>query len=136
MNSGDIQEKRDFIYKEAYFILENEELFKTGTFALIKKIKNEMEINKIKLKETHYVIKKKKINDDDIEELSKKIIKEPLNLNNLMNFNIKKSNINSHILKKKSKELKFINQTSRNSFDYKIMTHKMNQINNKKKLVN
>ena len=133
MNSGDIQEKRDFIYKEAYFILENEELFKTGTFALIKKIKNEMEINKIKLKETHYVIKKKKINDDDIEELSKKIIKEPLNLNNLMNFNIKKSNINSHILKKKSKELKFINQTSRNSFDYKIMTHKMNQINNKKK---
>ena len=134
MNSGDIQEKRDFIYKEAYFILENEELFKTGTFALIKKKKNEMEINKIKLKETHYVIKKKKINDDDIEELSKKIIKEPLNLNNLMNFNIKKSNINSHILKKKSKELKFINQTSRNSFDYKIMTHKMNQINNKKKI--
>ena len=68
MNSGDIQKKRDFIYKEAYFILENEELFKTGTFALIKKIKNEMEINKIKLKETHYVIKKKKINDDDIKE--------------------------------------------------------------------
>ena len=104
MNSGDIQEKRDFIYKEAYFILENEELFKTGTFALIKKIKNEMEINKIKLKETHYVIKKKKINDDDIEELSKKIIKEPLNLNNLMNFNIKKSNINSHVLKKKNQK--------------------------------
>ena len=132
MNSGDIQEKRDLIYKEAVFIMENEELFKTGTFSLIKKIKNQIEINKIKLKDTQYVIKKKKINDDDIEELAKKIIKEPLNLTNLMKFNIKKSNIKSQILKEKSKDLKTMNQTSRNSFDYKIMTQKINQINKRK----
>ena len=132
MNSGDIEEKRDLIYKEADFIMENEELFKTGTFSLIKKIKNQIEINKIKLKETKYVIKKKKINDDDIEDLAKKIIKEPLNLTNLMNFNITKSSINSHILKEKSKESKSINQTSRNSFDYKIMTLKINKINKRK----
>ena len=132
MNSGDIQEKRDLIYKEAVFIMENEELFKTGTFSLIKKIKNQIEINKIKLKDTQYVIKKKKINDDDIEELAKKIIKEPLNLTNLMKFNIKKSNIKSQILKEKSKNLKTMNQTSRNSFDYKIMTQKINQINKRK----
>jgi hypothetical protein len=132
MNSGDIEEKRDLIYKEADFIMENEELFKTGTFSLIKKIKNQIEINKIKLKDTQYVIKKKKINDDDIEELAKKIIKEPLNLTNLMKFNIKKSNIKSQILKEKSKNLKTMNQTSRNSFDYKIMTQKINQINKRK----
>ncbi len=132
MNSGDIQEKRDLIYKEAVFIMENEELFKTGTFSLIKKIKNQIEINKIKLKDTQYVIKKKKINDDNIEELAKKIIKEPLNLTNLMKFNIKKSNIKSQILKEKSKDLKTMNQTSRNSFDYKIMTQKINQINKRK----
>ena len=132
MNSGDIEEKRDLIYKEADFIMENEELFKTGTFSLIKKIKNQIEINKIKLKETKYVIKKKKINDDDIEDLAKKIIKEPLNLTNLMNFNITKSSINSHILKEKSKESKSKNQTSRNSFDYKIMTLKINKINKRK----
>ena len=132
MNSGDIEEKRDLIYKEADFIMENEELFKTGTFSLIKKIKNQIEINKIKLKETKYVIKKKKINDDDIEDLAKKIIKEPLNLTNLMNFNITKSSINSHILKEKSKESKSKNQTSINSFDYKIITLKINKINKRK----
>ena len=132
MNSGDIEEKRDLIYKEADFIMENEELFKTGTFSLIKKTKKQIEINKVKLKETQYVIKKKKINDDDIEDLTKKIIKEPLNLTNLMNFNITKSSINSHIFKEKSKESKSINQTSRNSFDYKIMTQKINKINKRK----
>ena len=66
MNSGDIQEKRDLIYKEAVFIMENEELFKTGTFSLIKKIKNQIEINKIKLKDTQYVIKKKTTDIDNI----------------------------------------------------------------------
>ena len=78
------------------------------------------------------MIKKKKINDDDIEDLAKKIIKEPLNLTNLMNFNITKSSINSHILKEKSKESKSINQTSRNSFDYKMVTLKINKINKRK----
>ena len=39
-NSDEIEKKRDFLFKEADFIMENEELFKTGTFSLTKKLKN------------------------------------------------------------------------------------------------
>jgi hypothetical protein len=35
----DLEEKRDFIFQKADFIIENEDLFKTGTYKLKKKKK-------------------------------------------------------------------------------------------------
>ena len=53
-------EKRDFIYKEADFIMENENLFKNGTFKLIHKDKK-LSVHKIHLKDYCYsIIKKEK----------------------------------------------------------------------------
>ena len=56
----DLEEKRDFIFQKADFIIENEDLFKTGTYKLKKKEEKKLEFNNISIKEKHYIIEKKK----------------------------------------------------------------------------
>ena len=87
----DLEEKRDFIFQKADFIIENEDLFKTGTYKLKKKEEKKLEFNNISIKEKHYIIEKKKI-DDNIELLEKNIINQHvISSKNIMEFNIRKS---------------------------------------------
>ncbi len=88
-------EKRDFIYKEADFILENENLFKNGTFKLIHKDKK-LSVHKIHLKDYCYsIIKKEK--RKNIEQLKKNLSKQPLKFNSLMSFHLKNMKYNPKI---------------------------------------
>ena len=71
-------EKRDFIYKEADFILENENLFKNGTFKLIHKDKK-LSVHKIHLKDYYYsIIKKRK--KEKYRKIKKKFIKTTIKI--------------------------------------------------------
>ena len=54
-NSDEIEKKRDFLFKEADFIMENEELFKTGTFSLSKKIEKQLEFNNILILNYYFI---------------------------------------------------------------------------------
>ena len=144
-NSDEIEKKRDFLFKEADFIMENEELFKTGTFSLTKKIEKQLEFNNISLKEEKYIIKKKKIEDFNIEALEKNIIKKnSMNLDNLTSFNIRRKSvysINFNELSKKNsidmskntstKKVNFL--ITENNFEPSLLTNKLKKIKNKRK---
>ncbi len=95
LNFVNKDEKRDFIYKEADFIMENENLFKNGTFKLIHKDKK-LSVHKIHLKDYCYsIIKKEK--RKNIEQLKKNLSKQPLKFNSLMSFHLKNMKYNPKI---------------------------------------
>ena len=151
LDSSDIQEKRDFIFKQADFIMENEDLFKTGTFKLIEKMKKRFQYNNISVKERQYIIKKKKI-DDNIELLEENIIKKPKKeLEKIMNFNIRKSflfpetlklfqeqnNINTDNINKNNNKSRnipntLLNMSSMKSFENSIFSNKIKLLKNTK----
>ena len=118
-NFGNINRKRDFIFKEADFILENENLFKNGTFKLIHKDKK-LNFNKLHLKDYYYTIIKKGKNKS-FEKLKKNLSKQPLKYNSLMSFHLKNMKynpkINTDYIKQKENE-NFSNfQTTKTSFE-------------------
>ena len=117
-NFGNINRKRDFIFKEADFILENENLFKNGTFKLIHKDKK-LNFNKLHLKDYYYTIIKKGKNKS-FEKLKKNLSKQPLKYNSLMSFhlkNMKYNKINTDYIKQEENE-NFSNfQTTKTSFE-------------------
>ena len=144
-NSDEIEKKRDFLFKEADFIMENEELFKTGTFSLSKKIEKQLEFNNISLKEEKYIIKKKKIEDFNIETLENNIIKKnSMNLDNLTSFNIKRKSVysinfnqlsktNSIDMSKNTSTKKVNFLITENNFEPSLLTNKLKKIKNKRK---
>ena len=118
-NFGNINRKRDFIFKEADFILENENLFKNGTFKLIHKDKK-LNFNKLHLKDYYYTIIKKGKNKS-FEKLKKNLSKQPLKYNSLMSFHLKNMKynpkINTDYIKQEENE-NFSNfQTTKTSFE-------------------
>ena len=118
-NFGNINRKRDFIFKEADFILENENLFKNGTFKLIHKDKK-FNFNKLHLKDYYYTIIKKGKNKS-FEKLKKNLSKQPLKYNSLMSFHLKNMKynpkINTDYIKQEENE-NFSNfQTTKTSFE-------------------
>lgn len=118
-NFGNINRKRDFIFKEADFILENENLFKNGTFKLIHKDKK-LNFNKLYLKDYYYTIIKKGKNKS-FEKLKKNLSKQPLKYNSLMSFHLKNMKynpkINTDYIKQEENE-NFSNfQTTKTSFE-------------------
>ena len=119
LNFGNINRKRDFIFKEADFILENENLFKNGTFKLIHKDKK-LNFNKLHLKDYYYTIIKKGKNKS-FEKLKKNLSKQPLKYNSLMSFHLKNMKynpkINTDYIKQEENE-NFSNfQTIKTSFE-------------------
>ena len=120
-NFGNINRKRDFIFKEADFILENENLFKNGTFKLIHKDKK-LNFNKLHLKDYYYTIIKKGKNKS-FEKLKKNLSKQPLKYNSLMSFHLKNMKFNPKINTDylKQEEIENINfsnfQTTKTSFE-------------------
>ena len=118
-NFWNINRKRDFIFKEADFILENENLFKNGTFKLIHKDKK-LNFNKLHLKDYYYTIIKKGKNKS-FEKLKKNLSKQPLKYNSLMSFHLKNMKynpkINTDYIKQEENE-NFSNfQTTKTSFE-------------------
>ena len=118
-NFGNINRKRDSIFKEADFILENENLFKNGTFKLIHKDKK-LNFNKLHLKDYYYTIIKKGKNKS-FEKLKKNLSKQPLKYNSLMSFHLKNMKynpkINTDYIKQEENE-NFSNfQTTKTSFE-------------------
>ena len=136
LDSSDIQEKRDFIFKQADFIMENEELFKTGTFKLIEKMKKKFEYNNISVKEKQYIIQKKKI-DDNIELLEQNIIQKPKKqLEKLMNFNIRRSFLNPEKLKIFQEQNNIINNNNNNIKNNNNINNNNNNIKNNNNNIN
>ena len=150
LNPSDIEEKRNFIFRQADFIMENEDLFKTGTFKLIEKVKKKFQYNNISVKEREFIIKKKKI-DDNIELLEQNIIEKPKKvLEKIMKFNIRKSFLNPEKLKmfqeqnnisnnnnknnNKSRNIPntLLNISSMKSFENSIISNKIKLLKNKK----
>ena len=137
----DLEEKRDFIFQKADFIIENEDLFKTGTYKLKKKEEKKLEFNNISIKEKHYIIEKKKI-DDNIELLEKNIINQhEISSKNIMEFNIRKSILDPNKInffkgynnKNKSRNsiINISNLSSTKSMEKTLISKKINLIKKK-----
>ena len=130
-NLVNVDEKREFIYKEAEFIMKNEDLFKRGVFKLIKKKNNKLDCGDILVKDYYYSITKKGLNKN-FEKLKENLKKQPLKFNSLMSFNLKNMKYKPQINSMKIKRLEIEKENCSNIQTTKTSLENFRSLKNSK----
>ena len=130
-NLVNVDEKREFIYKEAEFIMKNEDLFKRGVFKLIKKKNNKLDCGDILVKDYYYSITKKGLNKN-FEKLKENLKKQPLKFNSLMSFNLKNMKYKPQINSMKIKRLEIEKENCSNIQSTKTSIENFRSLKNSK----